>query len=125
MYGGEVAVIRDDFLGRSVFVRHQIDNGEGRLLYTAYGHTSLGDGIRAGMTLDEGQVLGTVAAQPGGKTGAPAHLHLTVAWVPESLAASELNWRTIGDPIHAVLLDPLGVASLHYVVLPDTDRLED
>jgi hypothetical protein len=119
MYHGEVAAIRDDFLGRSVFVRHPIDNGEGQLLYTVYGHTSPGDGMRAGRTLDEGEVLATVAAQPQGKTGAPAHVHLTVAWVPEALSVSELNWQTIGDPRRVVLLDPLRVASLQYAVLRD------
>ena len=117
MYEGEVAAILEDFLGLSVFVRHGIHDGEGRWLYTVYGHTGPVGGVRPGRTLEEGDVLGTLAGRRGGKTGAPPHLHLTVAWVQQSVSGEALDWETMADPRWALLLDPFDVASFEHVVL--------
>ncbi len=120
MYDGDVAAIMNDFLGRSVFVRHAIHDSEGWRLYTIYGHTALCDGVRVGRTLEEGEVFATIAEPLGGKTGAPAHLHLSVAWVPQSVSGETLDWETIADPRRVRLVDPLQVAFFEYAVLRDT-----
>lgn len=119
MYEGEIAAIRDDFLGRSVFVRHPIRDGGGRRLHTIYGHTAPDGDVRVGDALGEGEEFATVALTPAGKTSAPAHLHLTVAWVSPSVSGEALDWRTMGDARRVILLDPLRVASFPHAVLPD------
>ena len=118
MHDGEVAAIRDDFLGRSVYVQHAIQDSDGRRLYTIYGHTSPCDGVRVGGILEAGEVFATVADPLGRKTSAPAHLHLSVAWVPDSIPVEALDWKTIGDARRFLLLDPLQVASFKHAVLP-------
>jgi hypothetical protein len=118
MYEGEIAAIRDDFLGRSVFVRHPIRDGEGRRLHTIYGHTAPG-GVRAGDALREGEVFATLAEPPAVSTSAPAHLHLSIAWVPPSIPGGALDWRTMGDARRVLLLDPLRVVSFPHAVLAD------
>lgn len=120
MHAGEVAAIRDDFLGRSVHVRHAIRDSDGRCLHTIYGHTSPCDGVRVGGELEAGEVFATVADALGRKTSAPAHLHLSVAWVPEATPAEALDWKTIGAARGVLLLDPLQFASFKHVVLPGT-----
>jgi hypothetical protein len=63
-------------------------------------------------------VFATVANPLGRKTSAPAHLHLSVAWVPDSIPVEALDWKTIGDARRFLLLDPLQVASFKHAVLP-------
>ncbi len=119
MYDGEIAAIRDDFLGSSIFVRHAIHDGEGRRLHTVYGHTAPGGGVRVGGGLREGEVFATLAEPLAVKTSAPAHLHLSVAWVPPSISGGALDWRTMADAQRVLLLDPLRVVSFPHAILPE------
>ena len=54
-----------------------------------------------------GDVLGTVA-DPGLRVRkAPAHLHLTAAWIPGSLPPERMTWREIGALGPGALVNPL------------------
>jgi hypothetical protein len=119
IYGGEVTAVRQDFLGQSVFLEHAIHDGEGRRLFTAYGHVVPGEDIRVGRAVDEGDVVATLAEPRDGRSGAPTHLHLSVAWVRLSVPGEGLDWEMMADPRQATLLDPLDIASLDYVVVED------
>jgi len=117
MYEGEVAAIHDDFLGQSVYVRHHSMGKEGAELYTIYGHTSIGRGVRTGRQLSEGDVLATVAGTVRNKAKVPPHLHISIAWIAESVPSASLNWEIISDPRVTVLLDPLEVIACDYTLL--------
>jgi murein DD-endopeptidase MepM/ murein hydrolase activator NlpD len=117
MYEGEVAAIHDDFLGQSVYVHHHSYGNKGAKLYTIYGHTRLGRGVRPGRQLSEGDVFATVAGTVRNKAKVPPHLHISIAWIAESVPSASLDWEIISDPRVTVLIDPLKVVACDYTLL--------
>lgn len=108
IYDGKIVRIHDDFLGKSVYVVHEIYNGDGNRLYTVYGHTSPLCGIAEGKELREGYPFATIADVGTGKTVIPPHVHLSVAWIPVTFPFERLNWDTMSDPDIVTLCNPLG-----------------
>jgi hypothetical protein len=98
---GEIVAILDDFLNKTVVVRHpKILNGTGDLFFTFYSHI-----YPAGNTLGpvaEGQALGHIAKSRN--IGAPAHLHLTGAWIPESILPNEITMDLIHPAFMPIVL---------------------
>ena len=85
---GEIAGVLDDFLGKTILVRHpQTVNKNGSVLYTQYSHILPADLPASVVT--KGQLLGHVGRMTQSK--APAHFHFAAAWIPQSLAASALT----------------------------------
>lgn len=107
MYDGNIVNICDDFLGKSVFVNHDISDDRGNRLHTIYGHTSPYDNVDAGSVFQEGEAFATIADAGKKSTKVLAHLHISVAWVPEAFPRKELNWKTISDLQAITLCDPL------------------
>lgn len=117
MYQGEVVAVHSDILGQSVYVYHASLSGEGAHLYTIYGHTRTGKHVRPGKVLDQGDVFATIADTARKRVRAPAHLHISIARVAESIPPESLDWNIVSDPDLAVLLDPLEVIACNYTVL--------
>jgi murein DD-endopeptidase MepM/ murein hydrolase activator NlpD len=98
---GEVAAFLDDFLGKTVVVRHAsiVDPG-GDVFYTLYSHirpeTQRLDPVA------KGQILGRV--HKAKSAGAPAHLHLTGAWIPPSIPPGEIRMTHIDPAFLPVVL---------------------
>lgn len=107
IYDGKIVRIDDDFLGKSVYVRHGIYDDNGNRLYTVYGHTSPISGIRIGKELQEGEAFARIADVGLRKTVIPPHLHLSVAWMPETFPYERLNWDLMGDARIITLCNPL------------------
>jgi murein DD-endopeptidase MepM/ murein hydrolase activator NlpD len=116
MYDGEVVRIHNDFMGQSIWVRHNMSDG-GRRLCTAYGHTLPAPSLGAGDRVSEGQVIATVG--DGNRKGlkVPPHLHLSVAWVSEDLPRERLGWEAANDPRYVALLDPLKLIACRYSIV--------
>jgi hypothetical protein len=106
---GEVVALVDDFLGRSVFVAHEITGGEGRRLHTVYGHLDPAPGLTPGGQLGEGDLVGTIAETSGRRGSVPPHLHLTVALTCREGGPEPLDWNALRDQGRVLLLDPLPV----------------
>jgi Peptidase family M23 len=106
-FAGQIVKISGDFLGKSIFISHDIFAEGDRLLYTIYGHTEPGPAVRAGQSVAAGEIIGVIADRAGRKTALPPHLHITVAWMPASLPPDLLTWRHIGRDPSIILLDPL------------------
>jgi|WetSurSiteA1Bulk_404760.scaffolds.fasta_scaffold00674_8 hypothetical protein len=113
---GEIVAILDDYLNKTVVVSHQkIRNGEGDSFFTVYSHIH-----PAGNTLRpvaQGQELGHVAKSRN--VGAPAHLHLTGAWIPESIHPNEITMDLIHPafmPIVLINFNSLLVVSRQWAV---------
>jgi len=117
MYNGEVIKIENDYLGKSIYLCHSIYNDHGEQLVTAYGHIKPENNICAGKSLKEGDLLGTIADTGKGKTEIPPHVHISVAWIPESRGYENLNWESISDPGVAILVNPLEIINCQYSVL--------
>jgi len=120
MFDGKIVKIEKDFLGQSVYVGHAIDDGDGKRLWTMYGHTRPADHVQPGERVRQGEIIASLTERRKKITGPRPHLHLTMAWVSPERAFRELNWETLHDPGIAILLDPLHAMGCPYRILdPD------
>jgi hypothetical protein len=109
-FAGEIIKIGPDFLGQSIYLRHEIfsPSPSSRQLWTIYGHTRPLPPLRVGDRVEQGQILAAVA-EPPPASGIPPHLHLTFAWVPRQLQPERLSWQNLGRDEAITLIDPLWV----------------
>lgn len=111
-FAGEVVKIDRDFLGQSIFIRHEIFDAYGRQLYSAYGHTRPEDTLRVESQVAAGEAIATISDFPNPKLAVLPHVHLTFAWMPGDIDISGLNWDNIGKISDITLIDPLAVLDL-------------
>ncbi|MCK9375180.1 MAG: M23 family metallopeptidase [Syntrophobacterales bacterium] len=111
-FSGRIVKIDPDFLGKSIFIKHEIFSGSGRQLYSAYGHTAPLEALTVGQTVVEGEIIAIISGGPGRKTAIAPHLHITFAWMPASLDPDRLTWENLGHDPAITLIDPLSVLSL-------------
>jgi murein DD-endopeptidase MepM/ murein hydrolase activator NlpD len=98
---GEVAAILTDFLDRTVIVRHQsIRNDSAAIFYTLYSHIQPENDLSG--RISKGQILGRIGESKS--TNAPIHLHLTAAWIPESIRPDELTMTHINPAFAPIVL---------------------
>ncbi len=114
-YDGRVVKIIDDFLGKSIFVRHRIFSADDALqLCSVYGHTLPVNILQEGSEVTAGEVLATLPASYENKSKIPAHVHLTLVWLPKNFPDHQLYWQPIQ---HMALCDPLMILSDNYHIL--------
>jgi hypothetical protein len=102
---GEVAAVLDDFISKTVVVRHStISRPNGDIFHTLLSHIQPQVGRQDAVA--KGQMIGKVGKSA--KAGAPAHLHLTGAWIPRILAAHEIRM----DHIHPAF-EPVALANFN------------
>jgi murein DD-endopeptidase MepM/ murein hydrolase activator NlpD len=104
-FAGKIVKIDRDFLGKSIYLSHEIFAADGRQLYTAYGHTEPLAALQAGQAVAAGEIIAAVAA-PGKNPEIPVHLHLTLAWIPAARPGGRLSWQNLGADRDITLLDP-------------------
>lgn len=98
---GEAATVLDDFLGKTVVVRHPaVPHRDGKIFHTLYSHIQPETGIAR--PVGKGCLLGRVVKQT--TAGAPAHLHLTAAWIPGSIRPGEMTLEQITSSNASVVL---------------------
>jgi hypothetical protein len=100
---GEIVALLDDFLGKTVVVRHaRIVDRNGDVFHTLYSH--IRPAVLSLGPVAKGGILGCVAKSNA--AGAPAHLHVTGAWIPQSIPSKEIRMDHI-DPafVPVVLID--------------------
>ncbi len=114
MYTGDIVHIHDDFLGKSIYVKHNINDKNENALHTIYGHTTPGDHHVTGKRAHEGDIIAEVAALSE-DSKIPPHIHLTMAWIPESLPCKRLNWDTIWTSKSVTLCNPLEHIDIKYI----------
>jgi hypothetical protein len=108
-FAGKIVKIDRDFLGKSIYLSHEIFSSDGRQLYTAYGHTKPLAAMQVGKVVEEGEIIAAVAAGPGKSPKIPPHLHLTLVWIPVSLPRDRLNWQNLGADRTIRLIDPRSI----------------
>lgn len=116
MYEGEIIRIEDDFLGKSIFVNHNIYDDRENRLHTIYGHTNPYSGVTIGKVLGEGELIATIADTGKKTTKIPPHVHISVAWLPKSFPYERLGWKTMSDRSVVTLCDPLEFIECKYNV---------
>lgn len=115
MYAGDIVHIHDDFLGKSIYVKHSMSSKSGDTLHTIYGHTIPQNHYVAGKRADEGDIIAEVAAISE-KSKVLPHIHITMAWIPESLSCKKLNWDTISTSKSITLCNPLEHIDIKYTL---------
>jgi len=103
LFGGQVVAIFADFLGQSILVAHQQQEG-GRRFYSIYAHVVAEAGIVVGHHCDDSVIIARIAKSK--KAGVPAHLHLSTLWLSGTLSA-EMSWPKIDCSTNIFLCDPL------------------
>jgi murein DD-endopeptidase MepM/ murein hydrolase activator NlpD len=106
-WAGKIRKIDHDFLGKSIFISHEIFDENAGQLYTIYGHTDPGAAIKAPGTVRAGEIIGVIADPPERRTTILPHLHITVAWIPAWFPLEQLVWQNIGSDSSITLLNPL------------------
>jgi len=106
MYTGDIVHIHDDFLGKSIYVRHRIKDKSENALYTIYGHTTPRNHYLTEKRVREGDIIAEVAALSENSKIFP-HIHITMAWIHKSLPCRKLNWGTIWSSRLVTLCNPL------------------
>ncbi len=110
-FSGTIVKIGPDFLGKSIFIKHEIFNESGRQLYSAYGHTAPLDSLTIGQVVAEGEIIAAISGCPGRKTAIAPHLHITFAWMPPRLEPDRLTWENLGHDPEITLVDPHSLLS--------------
>ena len=87
MYRGCVKNIIDDYIGKTVFMAHDIYNDTEKQLYSIYGHVELLGRIERGVILEEGEIVGSIAGTEDKRFKILPHVHISVAWIPEDFPA--------------------------------------
>ena len=98
---GEITCLLDDFLNKTVVVRHSaIRTEEGDVFCTFYSHIRPEPGTAGAVR--KGQSLGIVAKSKN--VPAPAHLHLTGAWAPDSIQLHDITIDQISAAFMPIVL---------------------
>ncbi|BBO71173.1 hypothetical protein DSCA_51030 [Desulfosarcina alkanivorans] len=105
---GVVRAVFADYLGKAVVVEHRNAlNGHGTVV-AIYAHTRPRNDMQPGVTVKDGDILGTIADTSRSRAGIHPHLHLTLGQPSPDLAYERFTWNTMRDPGLVALLDPLG-----------------
>ena len=120
IFKGQIVKIIDDFLGASMFVRHSDYESDGSQLFTIYGHVRPLDRMSLGERMNEGDVIGTIADAKQRSRAIPSHLHISVAWISNTMHSQDLSWQVVSDSGKVVLLDPLSVIAFPYSIVLDS-----
>lgn len=87
MYTGDIVHIYDGFPGKSIYVKHRINDKSGNTLHTIYGHTIPWSRHNTEKRVRKGDIIAEIAAlSENSKT--PPHIHITMVWTPETLSSN-------------------------------------
>jgi hypothetical protein len=117
IYAGQLKSIRDDYLGKTLFVAHDIHDSTGNQCYTIYGHTAPCAGMVPGERVPEGEIITAIADRKDSRITIVPHLHISVAWVPETFPAEQLAWESMNSRHHIVFVNPLDVLRCSYSIV--------
>ena len=117
LYEGTVVRLIDDYIGKTVFVLHDMYDTNQNQLCSIYGHTDPCETIEAATPVQEGSVIATISDGAGRGAQMSSHLHLSIAWVPKVYDYQQLNWETL-DHSEVMLRNPLDFIECHYAILP-------
>jgi murein DD-endopeptidase MepM/ murein hydrolase activator NlpD len=116
IFDGVVVKVCGDFLGKSIFVKHKTLRMGTSYLFTIYGHTEPCQGIEAAAQIAEGDIIATIADAAAKHATVPSHLHVSLAWIPDSLSPRSLGWEYVASRRGVMLVDPLLVLDMPYSV---------
>ena len=105
IYEGVIVGIFNDFLGKSILIKHEITSADNGTLFTIFGHVNPEKEIYPGMRLEEGEIIASVAN--AGTSRMSPHLHLSIGWAKKEITDAFLDWKIISSSEMLKLIDPL------------------
>jgi hypothetical protein len=106
LYAGKVVNVFDDFIGRTILLKHRIAGDNNLQLYSLYGHVNPLPHIVIGADVDFSEKMATIADRNIKKRPMPSHLHLSTIWLPHFFPAETFHWG-MEDDIAVFFCDPL------------------
>jgi hypothetical protein len=103
LFDGTIVRSIKDFLGYTFLAVHEIYDSSSQL-FTIYGHLQPAGYFREGTYLHEGAVLAIMAATESGSV--PAHIHLSMAFIPQTIQTESLTWKTLDEDDRIFFVDP-------------------
>ena len=108
----------DDFIDSSIFVRHDFKDANGHYLHSVYAHSHPVKSLRPGQTLRYGDVVATMGDPLKRNLSIPAHIHVSMVYLPEDYPKDMLSWKILSLSYQARLVDPIGYLDCDYVTEP-------
>ncbi len=96
MAKGEVINVCNDFLGRSVIIRHAQD--EASRLVSVYSHIKVPSLVVPGTRVEKDDVIGQIAGTTEKKSGIHCHLHISIMEIANEIPDNGISWKIMGEP---------------------------
>jgi hypothetical protein len=109
MYNGVLVGVINDFLGKSLILKHSIPGIDVEDFLTVYGHTHPSRDIHIGKAYEEGETIARVPDTDNSRSRVRPHLHLSIGLLSRPVSYASLNWDDLSDPDTMILIDPLQV----------------
>ncbi|MBA4371740.1 MAG: hypothetical protein C0402_02635 [Thermodesulfovibrio sp.] len=114
LHDGHIVRIVDDFLGKTIFVKHARQDEDNRMLYSIYGHVIPQENLVPGLHVRTGTVIGILASRSKKTAAPPPHLHLSAALLPEDFSPERLGWDMTASEAKILFIDPLPLIDCAY-----------
>jgi hypothetical protein len=118
IYGGVIVGVFSDFLGKSIFIKHEISSADNGTLCTIFGHVNPESKIYPGIRLEAGEIIASAANS--GTSRVSSHLHLSMGWAKKEITEEFLDWKVIGSSATLKLVDPLEIIGRYSLVSTST-----
>ncbi|GAB6096222.1 hypothetical protein JCM14469_24750 [Desulfatiferula olefinivorans] len=112
------AVSDDDYLGKSIFVRHTAKDSSGMTLHSVYAHAVPSPGLCAGSAVARGEIVATMADIRDRGLSVPGHIHLSMVFLAEDYPLDMLRWQILSLTYQARLVDPMAYLACDFSVAP-------
>jgi hypothetical protein len=106
MDGGVIVNICNDFLGQTIVIQHQKDNGEKRQILFIYAHITPSQNIKPGQDIKKSSVIARVC-NTHKNPQLPPHLHFSCIEVPCNINPEHLNWNLFSKSPDINLINPI------------------
>jgi Peptidase family M23 len=108
MFDGVVYEISDDdFLGKSIFIRHDEYDSNSNILHSVFAHTLPVTGLAVNQKIRRNDVIARIADTRGMNLAVPGHLHVSMIFLPEDYPKDQLKWQILAVSRRARLVDPV------------------
>jgi hypothetical protein len=118
IYSGVIVGIFNDFLGKSIFIKHEISSADKGTLCTIFGHLNPKSKICPGMRIEAGEIIASAASSE--TSSVSSHLHISMGWAKKEITTEFLDWKVIGSSEMLKLIDPLEIIGRHSLVSTST-----
>lgn len=108
----------NDFIDSSIFVRHEYQDSNGLYLHSVYAHSTPVKNLSPGQVLKHGDVLATMGDPAKKDLSIPAHIHVSMVFLPEDYPKDMLSWQILALSYQARLVDPFGYLECDYTIEP-------